>query len=118
MLQDYAYVAGFLLVGVLFVGLAFVFSKILRPHHPNPTKTSTYECGEPAFGSAWVQYNVKYYIFAIAFVVFDVETVFLFPWAVAFKELGIIGFLEMGIFIGILILGLAYAWKKKFLKWI
>jgi len=118
MLHDYAYVAAFLLVGVIFVSVAFIAGWLLRPKRPHPVKLDTYECGEPAFGSAWVQYNVKYYIYALVFVVFDVETVFLYPWAVAYRQLGLYAFVEMMIFIGILVVGLAYAWRKGFLRWV
>ena len=96
---------------------AFTFSWFLRPHKPTPGKTSSYECGELPQGIAWIQYNVVYYLFALIFVIFDIEVVFLIPWAVAFKTLGISAYIEMLIFIFILLLGLAYAWKKGALKW-
>jgi NADH-quinone oxidoreductase subunit A len=118
MLHDYAYIGAFLVVGVLFVAVAFFAAWLLRPRRPNPVKLDTYECGEPAFGGAWIQYNVRYYLYALVFVVFDVETVFLYPWAVAFRQLGLFALVEMLIFIGILVVGLAYAWRKGFLKWV
>jgi len=118
MLHDYAYIAAFLLVGVIFVGAAFFIAWLLRPRRPYPVKLDTYECGEPAFGPAWIQYNVKYYLFALLFVVFDVETVFLYPWAVAYRQLGLFALVEMVIFIAVLVVGLAYAWRKGFLRWV
>lgn len=116
--QDYAYPALFLLVGILFVLFVFFLAKIASPKKPNPEKERNYECGEIPFGLAWVQYNVRYYIFALIFVIFDVEVVFLFPWAVVYKSLGFFAFIEMFIFLAILIFGLAYAWKKGALKWV
>ncbi len=78
----------------------------------------SYECGEPTIGPSWIQYNVRYYVFALLFVIFDVEVVFLIPWAVVYKELGLFALVEMLIFIAILIFGLVYAWKKGVLKWV
>jgi NADH-quinone oxidoreductase subunit A len=115
---DYAIVGIFLLIGVIFVLFVFFLARLIAPHHPNPIKNSTYECGELPIGQAWVQYNVRYYIFALIFVIFDVETVFLFPWAVVYKSLGFFAFVEMLIFIAILLFGLAYAWKKGALRWV
>ncbi|MBI5092839.1 MAG: NADH-quinone oxidoreductase subunit A [Candidatus Hydrogenedentes bacterium] len=97
-------------------GLAFSF--LIAPHRPGAIKNSPYECGEPPIGQAWVQFNVGYYLFGLLFLVFDVEAAFLYPWAVAFHGLGFMAFLEMGIFLLVLILGLAYAWKKGALEWV
>jgi NADH-quinone oxidoreductase subunit A len=116
--SDYAYVGLFLIFGVAFVLITFFFARLLRPSRPNPIKNRNYECGETAVGSAWVQYNVRYYIYALIFVIFDVEVVFLFPWAAAYRSLGLFAFVEMFIFIMILIFGLAYAWRKGVLKWV
>ena len=96
---------------------------MLRPHNPLPEKLTTYECGERPIGQAWSQFNVRYYIFALMFVIFDVETVFLFPWALRLKAFALHGlgpfvFIEMMVFLLILVLGLAYAWRKGVLKWI
>ena len=118
MLHDYAYIAAFLIVGVFFVSAAFFAAWLIRPRRPNSVKLDTYECGQPAFGSAWIQYNVKYYLYALVFVVFDVETVFLFPWAIAYRQLGLFAFVEMMVFIAILLVGLAYTWMKGFLRWV
>jgi len=114
----YGIVGLFLIVGVLFVIAAVVFAKLLRPHRPSKIKNANYECGESPVGSAWIQYSAGFYIFALIFVIFDVEVVFLFPWAVAFKQLGLFALVEMFIFLIILIAGLAYAWKKGALKWV
>ena len=118
MAADYAYVGFFLIVGALFVVLNIeILSRIIRPHNPNPQKLSTYECGEEPIGMGWVRFHVRYYLYALVYIVFAVETVFLFPWAVVFQELGLIAFIEMMVFIGILLVGLAYAWKTGALEW-
>ncbi len=96
---------------------AFVVSWLLRPDQPSTMKNATYECGEIIQGTSRVQFNVRYYLFALIFVVFDVEVLFLVPWAVVFRALSISAFYEMIVFMGILILGLAYAWKKGALEW-
>lgn len=118
LVSDYAYVGLFLICGVSFVLFLFLLARLVAPHNPNPEKNRSYECGEVPVGSAWVQYNVRYYIFAFLFVIFDVEVVFLFPWAVVFKSLGFFAFIEIVIFIAILVFGLVYAWKKGVLKWV
>ncbi|MFQ5826312.1 MAG: NADH-quinone oxidoreductase subunit A [Dehalococcoidia bacterium] len=87
------------------------------PKKPDPIKSSTYECGLDTIGKTWVQFNFRYYLFALVFVVFDIEMVFLYPWAVAFRQLGLFGLVEMVIFILILVVGFAYAWKKGALEW-
>src|SRR3989304_10507558 len=109
MAEQYLWVLAFLAVGAGMALAAFTFSWFLRPKNPTPGKTSTYECGELPQGSAWIQYNAVYYLFALIFVIFDVEVVFLIPWAVAFKTLGAFAYVEILIFIFILLLGLAYA---------
>lgn len=108
----------FLIAGIAFPVLGLLFSALLRPHYPDPDKLQTYESGEVPFGDARVKFHIHYYIFALIFVVFDVETVFLYPWAIEFTRLGLIGFLEMIVFILMLVVGLIYAWKKKVLRWI
>jgi NADH-quinone oxidoreductase subunit A len=105
------------IVGVLFVLGAFFASRAIAPSHPNPTKNSPYECGEIAYGSAWTRFNVGYYIFALLFLVFEVEVVFLFPWAVVLKEFGLWALVEGAIFLVILIFGLVFAWRKGYLVW-
>ena len=117
MVSDFGAVAVFLGLGVGFVLITFLLARLVSPSAPNAIKQSTYECGESPFGPAWIQFNVRFYIFALIFVVFDVETVFLFPWAIAYQSLGLFAFVEMLVFIAILIFGLAYAWGKGMLKW-
>jgi NADH-quinone oxidoreductase subunit A len=118
MVGDYAIIGIFLLLGFGFVMVTFFIANLLRPKRPSKRKSDIYECGEPTVGTSWIQYNVGYYIFALLFVIFDVEVVFLFPWAVAFKKLGLFALIEMFIFLAILIFGLAYAWRKGALKWV
>jgi len=108
---------GFLLVSAVLAYLLVTLPRLLAPHSGGADKESTYECGELPIGEPWVRYRVAYYVFAIIFVVFDVETVFLYPWAVIIKKLGVYGFVEMAVFVAILVLGLAYAWRKGVLKW-
>jgi NADH:ubiquinone oxidoreductase subunit 3 (subunit A) len=119
MAADYAYVGFFLVVGVLFVILNIeVLSRLIRPRRPNPQKLSSYECGEEPIGMGWVRFHVRYYLYALVYIIFAVETVFLFPWAVVFRQMGMVAFVEMMVFIAILLIGLAYAWKKKALEWV
>ena len=116
--NSYTVITIFLLLGI-FLPLVTIWGVglILRPKNPAPEKLTTYESGLEPTGDAMVQFNVRYYIFALLFVVFDVETVFLYPWAVAFDELGLFSLIEMSIFIFMLVVGLVYAWKKKVLRW-
>ena len=118
LLDQYLTVAVFLLGGVGFVLVTIFVAKLIRPARPSDLKLQNYECGEYPIGSSWVQFNVRFYIFALLFVIFDVETVFIFPWAVIYNSLGWFGFFEMLIFLAILIYGLLYAWKKGVLKWV
>ncbi len=117
MLSSFGYVGILLIVATLFPLVTLTFASLVRPKKPNPIKQLTYECGLEAEGGAWVQFNIRYYLYAIIFVVFDIETVFLYPWAVAFRKLELFGFVEMAVFIAILVVGLVYAWKKKALEW-
>ena len=107
----------FVIIAVVFPLIALGLAWILRPKKPNPIKSQTYECGLETYGDTWVQFRAQYYLFALIFVVFDLETVFLYPWAVVFKELGVFGFVEMMIFIFILLFGFIYVWKKGALEW-
>jgi NAD(P)H-quinone oxidoreductase subunit 3 len=116
-LSGYEYFLGFLLVCSLVPIVALGASKLLRPNGTSIERRSTYESGIEPFGNAWIQFNIRYYMFALVFVVFDVETVFLYPWAVAFHKLGLLAFIEALIFIAILIIALAYAWRKGALEW-
>jgi len=108
----------FAIVAVVFPFVALGLAWVLRPKKPNPTKSQTYECGLETYGDTWVQFRVQYYLFALVFVVFDIETIFLYPWAVAYNKLGLFALVEMFIFLAILVVGLVYAWRKGALEWI
>jgi NADH-quinone oxidoreductase subunit A len=121
LLADYGYIAILLVAAISIPALILFLAKLLsaKPRTPDPegVKTDTYECGMRTIGSSWVQFNFRYYFFALLFVIFDIEVVFLYPWAVHFRQLKLFGFVEMLIFILILVVGLVYAWKKKVLEW-
>ena len=106
-----------LITGVALVGLALWIAKLISPRSFNPQKGEAYECGIPTRGESMSQFKVGYYLFAILFLMFDVETVFLFPWAVRMRELGVNGLLSIAVFFGILVLGVVYAWRKGALEW-
>jgi NADH-quinone oxidoreductase subunit A len=116
--------AGFLLIFALAfplipIGASVVLGLLrLRPDRPDPVKTDTYECGVETEGDALVQFNARYYVVALLFVVFDVEAVFLYPWAVAFRQLGLFAFVEAALFLGVLLVGYVYAWRRKALEWV
>jgi NADH:ubiquinone oxidoreductase subunit 3 (subunit A) len=117
-LVDFFYVAMFLAVGAVIVGAGLVASLLLAPRgHKTRDKLRAYESGEEPFGEAWVQFPVRFYIFALLFVIFDVEAIFLFAWAMRFQELGLTGLIEVAIFMVVLVGGLIYAWRKGVLKW-
>ena len=107
----------FFLIALVLVGGAIVFSTLVAPKSFNLVKSEPYECGIPSEGPAWIQFNVGYYLFAIIYLIFDVETVFLFPWAVSLKEIGLVGFWSVMVFLGILVVGFIYEWKKGALDW-
>lgn len=107
----------FFITAVVLVGGAIVFAYYAAPHTPSAIKSEPYECGIPTEGPTWIQFHVGYYLFAIIYLIFDVETVFIFPWAVVMREVGLSAFIEILIFFTILGLGLLYAWKKKALTW-
>lgn len=107
-----------ILCGIAFSAGAIAVSKFLVPRSFNAQKQEPYECGVPTQGTSWVQYNVGYYLFALIFLVFDVEIVFLYPWATVLREVGMPALIEIVFFIFILFLGLLYAWKKGALKWV
>ncbi|WP_338778864.1 NADH-quinone oxidoreductase subunit A [Metabacillus sp. FJAT-52054] len=115
--NNYLIVVGFLLLGLLLPAIALTIGRVLRPHAPTQAKMTTYESGIEPFHDSRIQFNVRYYIFALLFVIFDVETVFMYPWAVAYEKLGIFALIEMLIFVVMLLIGLLYAWKKGVLKW-
>ena len=116
-MSQWIYIGLFFIVGLLIPVSAIAVAWILGPKKPNPTKQSTYECGIETVGDSWVQFKAQYYIFALVFLVFDVETVFLFPWAVKLGQLGLYAVVEGIIFILILIAGLVYTWRKGMLEW-
>ena len=119
---NYGYIALLLIVAIIFAAslifLPFILSRLgIIPRKPDPVKTSTYECGMETVGKSWVQFNFRYYFYALLFVLFDIETVFLYPWAVHFKQLKLFGLVEMLIFIFVLAIGFVYAWRKGALEW-
>ena len=123
MLFDFANVLVFSLLGVGFVGVTLLMGRLLRPSNPQARKLSTYECGEPAAGSAWVNFNIRFYIIALIFIIFEVEIAFVFPVATVFRRWiesgrGLFAFVEILLFIAVLFLGLVYAWAKGDLEWV
>ncbi len=106
------------IVGIVFVAISLFMSRMVRPSYRTKEKASTYECAETPVGDARIHFNIHYYLIVIVFLIFDVEVLFLYPWAVQFKSLGPLGFFEMIIFIEVLIIALAYAWRKEALEWI
>ena len=115
--QDYATVLTFLFMGFVLMSIFLGLAKVFKPNNPTEEKLSTYECGVDPVGEGWSQTYVRYYIFGLLFVIFDVEAIFIFPWAVNLETLGYFGLIEMLIFIFILVLGLVYAIRKDGLKW-
>lgn len=116
-LSVYGVLLGFVIFSIAFACAALIVSWICRPKDPHNNKTSTYECGIEPEGKGQVQFGIKYYMFAILFILFEIEAVFLFPWAVSFNKLGLFALVEALLFIGILLLGLIYAWRKGLLEW-
>nr|YP_009233265.1 NADH dehydrogenase subunit 3 [Zizania latifolia]AIZ76903.1 NADH-plastoquinone oxidoreductase subunit 3 [Zizania latifolia]AMB27145.1 NADH dehydrogenase subunit 3 [Zizania latifolia]UVI16773.1 NADH-plastoquinone oxidoreductase subunit 3 [Zizania latifolia]UVI16859.1 NADH-plastoquinone oxidoreductase subunit 3 [Zizania latifolia]UVI16945.1 NADH-plastoquinone oxidoreductase subunit 3 [Zizania latifolia] len=117
LLHEYDIFWAFLIIASLIPILAFWISALLAPVREGPEKLSSYESGIEPAGGAWLQFRIRYYMFALVFVVFDVETVFLYPWAMSFDVLGISVFIEAFIFVLILVVGLVYAWRKGALEW-
>jgi NADH-quinone oxidoreductase subunit A len=117
MLINYLPIAIYLMIAIGFGAFVVLFSTLLGPKNPKSVKLEPYECGMQPIGPNRIRFAVKFYIIAMLFIVFDIETVFLFPWAVIFKDLKMFGFIEMGIFIAILFAGLAYVWRKGALEW-
>tara|TARA_B100001287_G_scaffold134393_1_gene113163 strand:- start:1856 stop:2275 length:420 start_codon:yes stop_codon:yes gene_type:complete len=119
MYQDFLPVAIFIGLAVVLLVAPLIIQYIVSPRfNKEGEKLEIYECGEIPEGSAWVQFNIRFYIIALIFIIFDVEVVFLFPWAVVFKDLGLIAFIEVMIFLGILVVGFAYVWSKGDLDWV
>ena len=118
MYRDFGTILFATLVGIILVAVPLLISKLVAPANKTREKLETYECGEEVEGSAWLQFNIRFYVIALIFLIFDVEGVFLFPWAVVFKDMGIVALVEMGIFLTILLVGLAYVWVKGDLDWV
>jgi NADH-quinone oxidoreductase subunit A len=118
MTTGYLSVFIFFLVAVAFAVLTFAVASLLRPHRPLEEKSTTYECGEEPIGDSWVNIDVHYYIVGLLFVVFDVEAVFLLPWALVIRQFGLFAVVEGAVFLAILGVGLAYAWMKGALEWV
>ena len=121
-LASHGVILSFLVVTVGFVATSLILWKVLRPSRFSEEKLTTYECGENPTGSAWIQFNIRFYVFALLFIIFDVEAVFLLPWAVVFKKLGqeqgLLPYVEGLVFIAILVVALAYVWRKGDLEWV
>ena len=122
MLANYGYIGLFLIVAILFAVTTLLLPITLRflkiiPHKPNPIKTSTFECGMETIGRTWVQFNFRYYFYALVFIILDVLVVFLYPWAVDLRQLGYFGLIAILIFIFVIIIGYIYAWRKGVLEW-
>ncbi len=116
--DNYLPIAILTIIGFVFVAVSLFMSRMVRPSNKTKVKLSTYECAETPVGDARIHFNIQYYLIVIVFLIFDVEVLFLYPWAVQLKTLGGLGFVEMVIFIEVLIIGLAYAWRKEALEWI
>ena len=122
MLANYGYIGLFLVVAIFFAATTILLPVTLRiirivPSKPNPIKSSPFECGMETTGKAWIQFNFRYYFYALMFIVVDVIVVFLYPWAVALRSLGLFAFVTLLIFVAIVVVGVIYAWKKKVLEW-
>ena len=125
MLSNFASVLLFFVIGLIFLAITLILSRLIQAWRPHPSKGMRgtekyipYECGELPEGQAWIRFNIRFYVLALIFIIFDVEIVFLLPWAVVFKKLGLFAYVEGLIFIAILVVGLAYVWKKGDLEWV
>ena len=122
MLADFGFVGLFIIVAIAFSALLIILPVVFRylkvvPYNPNPIKNATFECGMETIGRTWVQFNFRYYFYALIFLALDILAVFLYPWAVELRELGTSGFLGALIFIAVIVVGYLYAWQKKVLEW-
>lgn len=117
MVAGYFPILIFILLGALVGVVPLIIGKLLGPNRPDPSKLSPYECGFPPFENARMKFDVRYYLVAILFIIFDLEIVFLFPWAVTLNKIGATGFLAMGVFLAILVVGFIYEWRKGALEW-
>ena len=116
-ITGYGILSAFIIFSFAFAAAALIISYIVQPKAPGKLKENTYECGMKPFGDSRIQFDIKYYLYALLFLIFDIEAVFLFPWSVSFNKLGLFALIEALLFIVILVLGLVYAWKKDALKW-
>ena len=117
MLQTFGPIAIFLIVAAVFPIVPLVLARFIAPHRPDRVKLSPYESGVETIGPTHIQFRTRYYLYALVFVIFDVEAIFLYPWAVAYSSLGLYALVEMAIFIGFLLVAFAYAWRKGALEW-
>ncbi|MEZ5581717.1 MAG: NADH-quinone oxidoreductase subunit A [Candidatus Competibacteraceae bacterium] len=117
MLENYLPILIFIIVGILVGVIPILLGFILGPHKPDDEKLSPYECGFEAFEDSRMKFDVRYYLVAILFIIFDLEIAFLFPWAVVLDQIGVFGFTAMAVFLGILVIGFIYEWKKGALEW-
>jgi NADH-quinone oxidoreductase subunit A len=117
MISHFGYILLFLVVGSVFVGVAFFVAKLIRPDRPDKIKLMTYECGEVPIGTAKIQFNNRFYVIGLMFLIFEVEILLLFPWAVVFKDIGMLAFLAMLVFVFIIFIGFIYELGKGQLKW-
>lgn len=117
MLTEFGKILIFIILAIVFVIITLIINKLVRPNRPTFEKQKVYECGENPEGSPWVKFNIRFYVVALIFLIFDVEVVLLFPWALTYKEFGLYGFLAGIIFLLILGLGMAYEWRKGDLEW-
>lgn len=117
MLENYLPVLIFMIIGLVVGGVMITLGFALSPNKPDKEKLSAYECGFEAFENARMKFDVRYYLVAILFIIFDLEIAFLFPWAIVLKDIGLFGFIAMAIFLGILVIGFIYEWKKGALEW-
>jgi NADH-quinone oxidoreductase subunit A len=116
-LNEWTFIGAFLAIAWVFPLMPILLNRLIAPRRPSPLKLDTYECGVETVGDTWVQFKMQYYLIALVFLIFDIEMVLLFPWAVAYNELGMFAFLAGGIFILLLLEGLVYAWRKGALEW-
>ena len=118
MLSEFGQILTFIILAIVFVITGLLVARLISPKNPTKEKLTTYECGEEPIGSSWVRFNIRFYVIALVFIIFDVEVVFLFPWAVVYKQLGMVAFIEMFIFLLILAFGFVYIWSRGDLQWI
>jgi NADH-quinone oxidoreductase subunit A len=122
LLADFGFVGLFIIIAIAFSSLLIILPVVFRylkivPYNPNPIKNATFECGMETIGKTWVQFNFRYYFYALIFLALDILAVFLYPWATELRELGTSGFLGALVFIVIIVVGYLYAWQKKVLEW-